>query len=213
MSSEHISEDDLDHGFSTNRIEALSDGIFAIAMTLLVLDLTVPTNLSNPQIAGSLYALLPHLITFFLSFAALGVFWVGQQNQFHWIKHSDRRLLWLNLLYLSFVVLIPFSTSFLATYPSSLAVFFVYALNLLLCASSLLVAWMYVNSKPLLTHGKLDQVVVDSMTGRMNLLQALTIVSMAASLVSVYAAIGVLVLGFLWATRVTMVEKIIFAKH
>jgi uncharacterized membrane protein len=83
-----------------NRIEALSDGIFAIAMTLLVLELHVPDlppNAPNVQVAPALFKLWPKFLTYAVSFISLGVYWIGHHNMYHVIRRSDRVLLWLNI--------------------------------------------------------------------------------------------------------------------
>ena len=81
------------------RIEALTDGIFATVMTVLVLGLTVPAaNLSEPELASQIRAHWPNYIAYAFSFIVLGVYWIGHHNQFHYIKRSDRVFLWVNIL-------------------------------------------------------------------------------------------------------------------
>lgn len=100
--------------FSTRRIEALSDGVFAIAMTLLVLDLVIPLQENihtNAQFVSALNDLLPTFRNFVISFLLLGTVWGVHQRQFEFITKTDRRLSFLNNLRLLTVVLIPFTTS------------------------------------------------------------------------------------------------------
>jgi uncharacterized membrane protein len=90
-------------GLGKNRIEALSDGIFAIAMTLLILELHIPNlrhNAPNVQVVPALVKLLPAFGTYVVSFISLGVFWVGHHNMYHAIRRADRVLLWLNIIFL-----------------------------------------------------------------------------------------------------------------
>src|SRR5215471_13774083 len=99
-----------------NRIEALSDGIFAIALTLLVLELHIPDlppNASNVQVAPALFKLWPKFLTYVVSFISLGVYWIGHHNMYHAIRRADRVLLWFNILFFMCVLLLLFSTSFL----------------------------------------------------------------------------------------------------
>ena len=104
-------------GLSTHRIEAFSDGVFAIAITLLVLNLQVPEIATVSELASKLGALWPKLVSYVLSFMVVGIYWVAHHNTFHYIKRSDRNLLWLNILMMLFVVFIPFPAALLGQYP------------------------------------------------------------------------------------------------
>jgi uncharacterized membrane protein len=104
---------------TTNRIEALTDGIFAIAMTLLVLALAVPDIIepvSNPAILNSLYGLIPSFYTLVLSFVLLALFWNIHHRVFQRIIKVDNILLWINMIWLLFIVLVPFSASLSGKY-------------------------------------------------------------------------------------------------
>lgn len=99
---------------SKSRLEAFSDGVFAIAATLLVLDLHVHSRPGG--LARALWQEWPHYATFAVSFLTIGIIWVNHHGQFNRINTVDRPLLFLNLLLLMFVVLIPFPTDLLASY-------------------------------------------------------------------------------------------------
>ncbi len=99
---------------SKARVEAFSDGVFAIAATLLVLDLHVRAGPGG--LARALAREWPHYATFAVSFLTIGIIWVNHHGQFQRIARVDRPLLFLNLLLLMFVVLIPFPTELLASY-------------------------------------------------------------------------------------------------
>lgn len=104
---------------TTNRIEALTDGIFAIAMTLLVLALAVPDivgPLSNEAVQNSLYGLIPTFYVLVLSFVLLALFWNIHHRMFQRITKVDNILLWINLIWLLFIVLVPFSASLTGKY-------------------------------------------------------------------------------------------------
>ena len=106
-------------GTSLGRIEALSDGVIGVAMTLLVLDLTVPAAQkihSEHDLWKALAALTPSLITYMMSFLTAGIFWVGQQTQLNHFARADRNLSWIHISFLCAVSLIPFSTALLAEY-------------------------------------------------------------------------------------------------
>lgn len=105
-------------GFSKTRLEALSDGVFAIAMTLLVLELKVPDVQRNAAAADVLRAMRPEAIgyiTFALSFALASQFWMLQHVMFHYVRHANRPLAILTLVFLMFVSLLPYSTKMLTT--------------------------------------------------------------------------------------------------
>jgi uncharacterized membrane protein len=99
---------------TTERLETFSDGVFAVAITLLVLGLAV-----HPPAGGLGHALLqywPHYATYVVSFLTIGIIWMNHHAQFDRIDHADRTLTVLNLFLLMFVTLIPFPTGLLATY-------------------------------------------------------------------------------------------------
>src|SRR5215216_1921823 len=90
-------------GQSVERLAALSDGVFAIAMTLLVLDLRVPVSAeihAEYDLWRALVALAPRLVPYLLSFMTLGIFWVGQQTQLNHFARSDRTLTWIHIGFL-----------------------------------------------------------------------------------------------------------------
>ncbi len=130
--SSHV-EETLPGGLKTARVEALSDGVFAIAMTLLILDIAVPNvkSVSPAQLPGALRALGPEFLIYALSFIILGIYWVGHHNQYHYIGRSDRVFLWINILFLMFVAAVPFSTALLGRYPLERPALFVYGMNLI----------------------------------------------------------------------------------
>src|SRR4051812_39389248 len=95
----------------TGRVEAFSDGVFAIAITLLILDLNVPDwSDSGPGLFKSLVILWPSYLAFLTSFATIGVMWVNHHRIFTHVKHSDNMLLLLNGLLLLGVTIVPFPT-------------------------------------------------------------------------------------------------------
>ena len=127
-----------------SRLEAFSDGVFAIVITLLVLDIHVPTT-TNISIQ-TLRPLLPHVASFILSFIIVGVYWVAHHHMLHFIKQVDRKLLWLNLLLLLCVVFIPFPTSLLGTGYSNPLVVRLYGTTLIATNAAGLFFWLYATS-------------------------------------------------------------------
>jgi len=134
-----------------NRIEALSDGIFAIVMTLLILEIHIPdlpNNAPNVQVAPALYHLWPKFFSYVVSFIGLGFYWIAHHNMYYAIRGSDRVLLWLNILFFMFVSLLPFSTSFLNAFRQSQIAPIFFGANLTLIGWILLIQWIYASSQP-----------------------------------------------------------------
>ena len=99
-----------------SRLEAFSDGVFAVAITLLALDLAVAGPEGHGPLAHQLYEKWPAFLAYLISFFMIGIIWVNHHVLVRQITKVDRTLLFLNLVLLLFVVLIPFSTSTMADY-------------------------------------------------------------------------------------------------
>ncbi|HEX4301485.1 MAG TPA: TMEM175 family protein [Rhizomicrobium sp.] len=131
-------------GQSRDRLAALSDGVFAFAMTVLVLDLHAPAVAaihSEHALGHALLALAPRLLTFLMSFMTLGIFWVGQQTQHAALDHTDRAYTWWHIGFLMAVCLLPFSTDLLAEFIAFRTALLIYWLNILLLGLLLLASW------------------------------------------------------------------------
>ncbi len=142
-------------GQSVERIAALSDGVFAIAMTLMVLDLRVPATEavhSEHDLWRALVAISPRLLMYIMSFLTLGIFWVGQQTQLNHLSRADRGLSWIHLVFLFGVTLTPFSTMLLAEYPAYRTALIIYWLNILFLGAALYASWMCAIDKHLTKH-------------------------------------------------------------
>jgi uncharacterized membrane protein len=113
-----------------SRIVAFSDGVFAIAITLLVLNLGVPGHGPRPDLGAELWAERQDLFAYALSFAVIGRFWVVHHRFFGEVTGFDGRLIGLNLFYLAWIVLIPFSSQVLGDHGGDEAAVILYAANL-----------------------------------------------------------------------------------
>ena len=108
------------HSMSTSRIEAFSDGVFAIVITILVLEVHVPAVQGNDisaTLASSLFAMAPKFLAYVLSFVIVAIWWVKHHLLFNILKRSDSGLLWLNCLFLLWLSFVPFPTALLGDYP------------------------------------------------------------------------------------------------
>jgi uncharacterized membrane protein len=126
------------------RLEAFSDGVFAIVITLLILNVHVPDGRTLTY--QSLRPLVPPLATFVLSFIIVGVYWVAHHHMLHFVTQVNRRLLWLNLLLLLSVVFIPFPASLLGTGLNNPLAVRLYGLSLIATNLSGLFFWLYSSS-------------------------------------------------------------------
>lgn len=123
-----------------SRIVAFSDGVFAIAITLLVLNLTIDKGLSSGDLTSALFDNWDNLVAYGISFAVIGRFWIVHHRMFSEVKAFDGRLLGLNLFYLGWIVLIPFSSQVLGDYGGETPSVVLYSVNL--AAVVLIGLWM-----------------------------------------------------------------------
>jgi TMEM175 potassium channel family protein len=203
------------HGFagsSLARLAALSDGVFAVAMTLLVLDLTVP-SVSGGSEDALLHALLhdvaPRLLPYAMSFLTLGIFWVGQQTQLESFTRSTRALTWIHLSFLLAVTLMPFSTALLAEHTTYRVPMAVYWLNLFALGLMLFISLRYADRGGLIREETTEDMRV-ALKRRIVVYQCLYALAALTCLVNTYLAIGLLValqLNSVIAPRIGILDR------
>jgi uncharacterized membrane protein len=195
------------------RIAALSDGIFAFAMTVLVLEIHIPDRVdihSEAELLASLAALWPRIVTWLLSLMTLGIFWVGQQTHLDHVEHADRDLTWLNYLFLTFVTALPFSTRLLAEFIAYETAFLIYWFNILLCGLSILACAIYADRAGLIKADAPEH-FSRAYRRRVIIAQALYATGAALGLVSIPLGIGFIVLvqlNYAIAPRLPVLFKI-----
>jgi uncharacterized membrane protein len=120
------------------RLEIFSDGVFAIIMTLLILEIHVPSvkDVTNGIVLSTLKPLIPKFISFTISFFTLAIFWVNHHHFYNHVRHIDWKLLWMNIIFLFFLCIIPFTTAFIGDHTESGIVIAMYALNMYLASAS-----------------------------------------------------------------------------
>ena len=118
------------HPAEFNRVLALSDGVFAIALTLLVLSLDVPPGLTSGELGSALQDQAPMLLAFAVSVGIIALFWFSHHELFSEVQRIDSPVMWLNFVYLSLVVLIPFVQQLQGTYPLEPIAYVLFALVL-----------------------------------------------------------------------------------
>ena len=178
---------------ATNRLEALVDGVFAVVMTLLVLDIKVPSP-ARPNWWHELSTLQPTLLSYALSFVIAGIYWVGHHNQFVYIRRADRPLLWINILFLMCVAFIPFSAALLARYPEQRVAVIVYGANLIVIGLVLYLHWWYATRNHRLVDADLDPHVVRLATTRILMAPAIYVAAIGLSFLNTAVSIGIYVL-------------------
>ena len=174
-------------GLGKNRIEALADGIFPVAMTLLVLDIkppAVPWFGTSRALAEHLGRLEHSFAMYAISFVVLGIFWFGHHLQFHYVRHVDRRLLWTNLVFLLFTVLVPFSTDLVGDHGHLLLPVAIYGVNLLVLATLLLAHLRHLAANAHLASPDLTAEAVAHMRRQVMMFAIVPVASIVASFYS-----------------------------
>src|SRR5256714_190267 len=181
-------------GLATNRLEALVDGVFAVVMTLLVLDIKVPHPANPADLLQDLSKLRSTLLSYALSFVIAGIYWVGHHNQFAYIRRTDRPLLWINILFLMCVAFIPFSAALLAAYPGQRIAVIIYGANLIVVGLVLYLHWWYATRNYHLVDANLDPHVVRLATTRILMAPVIYLLAIGLSFVNTAVSIGIYVL-------------------
>ncbi|HQT39011.1 MAG TPA: TMEM175 family protein [Acidocella sp.] len=200
-------------GQNIERISALSDGIFAVAMTLLVIDLHAPANElihDNAGLVSALRDILPQVVVFFMSFITLGIFWVGQQTQLNNLTSSNRDLTWLHLLFLVFVTLVPFSTDLMGGFIQYRLALLIYWGNILLLGTALFLTWRYAMTKDLVKP-ELSPVLEAGIERRIIIAQSLYAFGAALCVINTYYSLGFIVLvqiNYVFAPRFLGLDKL-----
>ena len=148
--------------YRTNRLEAFSDGVLAIAITLLVLELSVP-EVAEAGLLDALLAQWPEYLAYLVSFATIGAIWVAHSAVTEYLEEADPTILRLNLLLLFFVSLLPFTTRLLAenfeVEDAERVAVTIYGLNLLLASLVLSSMWQWARHAGLVSSVSRDEEV------------------------------------------------------
>ncbi len=183
-------------GKSTERTIAISDGVFGVALTLLMIELKAPVSeaiSSEKELIDLFLELSPKFLVSFLAFMTTGIFWMGQSTQYQYIKKSDRNLSWINLLFLLQVALLPFTTAFLGNYINKFKFpIGIYWLNLFLLGAILYIHWVYA-----VKHNLVDPEIIEKVNKpiktRIIVAQSLYLAGVLLCFVNSYLSIGVII--------------------
>ncbi len=188
-------------GMAPGRLLTLADGIFAIAMTLLVLDLRLPDAPAG-DLATRLRSLIPRFGTFVVSFVVLGVFWFAHHQTFHFVVRVNRTLVWLSVLFFMGVALIPFVASVLgANYDDPIALTLYGGVIGLLTVLGYVVWWYLTGDRGLVVAG-LDPDLVRKVSRWIAVGPSIALVAIVLAFVNplisllIYLALPVLFIAF-----------------
>jgi uncharacterized membrane protein len=200
-------------GHSIERLAAISDGIFAVAMTLLVLDLRNPAHElihSEQDFLHALLALFPQFDTYLMSFLTLTIFWNGQQAQLDLFARTNRHLTWIHMSFLFAVSIMPFSTRLLAEFINYRSALLCYWANVFLLGCVLYWSWKYAARADLVKQGtpaEICKAVLRRIVGA----QVLYAIGAALCVFNTYASIAFIVLvqiNFAVAPRIRWLSKV-----
>jgi len=140
---------------SLHRIEALTDGIFAIAMTIMVLNINVPQSFeikNAGDLSAALFNMWPVFLDYAISFMLLASLWIETNVHFDFLRHTDRRYLTFNLIRLMLITLIPFSTALMTKYSGMIVAELFFHLNYFLIKFMTVINWGYIKKNEQLIH-------------------------------------------------------------
>ncbi len=185
---EHSREKRLERGLTTTRIEALSDGVFAIVLTLMVFQIRVPdipVDVAQTQPWPRLMHQAPEFYSYAVSFILVGIYWVAHHNMYHLVKRSTRPLLWMNLVFLMFVGFIPYSVALVGRYSDVRRIMILYGVHLMIISGMLYMKWWYVTRKHNLLVAPLSAEFIRSVDIKILTAPAVCVLAIAASFYSV----------------------------
>jgi uncharacterized membrane protein len=183
-------------GGDVGRIEALSDGIFAFAATVLMLDFRAPDPAdihSEVELLSALIASAHRLMPWLLSLLTLGIFWVAQQTQLSQLARSNRDLTWLHLVFLAIITVLPFTTRLLADFFTYRAAFLIYWANIFLLGVAVYITWAY-SERAKLIRDDAPPELLGAFRRRVIIAQSLYAVGAIVGLVSVPLGLGFIIL-------------------
>ena len=175
---------------TVERLGALNDGVIAIIITILVLEIKVPEghDFGNEGVVSFMYKFSRDIMVYLLNFSLIGVFWVQHHVMFHYLARTNRTFIYLNILFLFLLSLSPFSTKLAGTYRGERFAEVTFGLNLLLSGVMLLVMWQYTTRKKNHLRKPVSATVRRSMSRRIMIAPAIILLGMVVSLFDFHVA-------------------------
>jgi len=191
---------------SNPRIETLVDGVFAIALTLLILEIKISHADSDGELTKQLIGLIPKFFAYFLSFAILGLLWFEHQMVSHYVIRSDRIHIWLNLAFLLCISLIPFSASLLGENLSHRSATIFYGVNLFMTGLIQYIHWEYITQNNRLIDENLDRRLVRAIQKTFLFIPLIYAIAIEISFFSISISITIFSLAtFIAALRMNLI--------
>jgi uncharacterized membrane protein len=183
-------------GQNKERLAAISDGIFGVAMTLMLLEIHTPVATAvkgEVDLLLAIRGIAPAFLVYLMSYLTLGIFWVGQQTQLNHLERSDRHLTWLHLGFLFFVTILPLSTRLLTEFMQLRTALLFYWFNIFLLGAALFVSWRYAINAHLVSDS-IPIHVREAICRRIVSGQVLYAIGAALCIFNTYCSIAVIVL-------------------
>lgn len=194
------------------RLMALADGVFAIVMTLLVFQLAVPLTSDTERLGTQLAEMWPDFLIYFLSFFVLGVFWLVHHLVFDTVERYDTTLIWLNLVFLMFASLIPFSTGLFIEHGATTATALIYGFNTALIFATAWATFVYATTGHRLVASDLDPGIVRGGRRMGFIYIGIMLTAISVSLISptaAYILYGIFVVTIMVFTMVGRAEVVV----
>lgn len=169
----------------TSRIEAFSDGVIAIIITVMIFDLKLQEIPTNKMVWSELIKLSPKFISYAISFLMLAIMWVNHHQLFHQIKHTDRKLLWYSIHLLFWMSIIPFGTNFIGASPLLWQASFLYGIIFFMSALSFTILRNYLIKSNLL-HDNINKQSHIKIRNKNRFALGIYLFASVVSLISVY---------------------------
>jgi uncharacterized membrane protein len=177
-----------------DRLSALTDGTYAIVLTLLVIDLKVPEIpglAGEPELASDLISQLPNFAAYIVSFLVVAYFWMHHHLLFSSLKRCDQKSLLLNLVHVLFITLIPYTTSLIGHYKQDQIAVALFSANIGLAALSLIVLYLYIRQKKQWHDDEHPMFWIPTNWWGLYFGPLLAIASIGASFVSIHLSLGI----------------------
>jgi uncharacterized membrane protein len=181
------------------RLEAFSDGVFAIVITLLILDIRIPI-VQPADLGAALVNILPQLLTYILSFFIVGLYWHLHHQVAAEIKLIDGAFVWLNLVWLLFVSMLPFPTALLGRYPLQPIPLTIYGINLILVNVTGFVILVYFQRRPELRFTPMSAAELRAVAPIYVVVNMLYAVAIAAAWFIPWLSYGIYIFVLMWVT-------------
>ena len=181
------------------RLEAFSDGVFAIVITLLILDIRIP-EVQPQALPAALVTILPQLLTYVLSFFIVGLYWHLHHQVAAQVKQIDGAFIWLNLVWLLFVSVLPFPTALLGRYPLQPIPLTIYGINLILVNVTGFVILVYFKNHPELRFQPMSSAELRATAPIYVAVNSLYAIAIGAAWIFPWLSYGIYFFVLLWVT-------------